>query len=195
MVIVECRDIFNGVYSNVKNSYIEKWYSSTVKSKTSNKGINEDENLTMSKTDSPIGENNVNDREVTETFSETVSEGTERKSESEVASKIRADIDEKFPFIIASACSNLATLDKRYRQIKGYDEQESFSEFVLEMTERFPLSDRFVYPCVMYISSMLLIDIDEKKSDMFYKKYVDTVKIITEEIPFESENVVEKYPY
>lgn len=195
MVVVECRDIFNGVYSNVKNSYIEKWYSSTVKSKTSNKGINEDENLTMSKTDSPIGEKNVNDREVTETFSETVSEGTERKSESEVASKIRADIDEKFPFIIASACSNLATLDKRYRQIKGYDEQESFSEFVLEMTERFPLSDRFVYPCVMYISSMLLIDIDEKKSDMFYKKYVDTVKSITEEIPFESENVVEKYPY
>ena len=195
MVVVECRDIFNGVYSNVKNSYIEKWYSSTVKSKTSNKGINEDENLTMSKTDSPIGEKNVNDREVTETFTETVSEGTERKSESEVASKIRADVDEKFPFIIASVCSNLATLDKRYRKMMGYDEQESFSEFVLEMTERFPLSDRFVYPCVMYISSMLLIDIDEKKSDMFYKKYVDTVKSITEEIPFESENVVEKYPY
>jgi hypothetical protein len=195
MVVVECRDIFNGVYSNVKNSYIEKWYSSTVKNKTSNKDISELENLVMSKTDTPVGEKNINNGSICETFDEMVSESVERKSESEVASKIRADVDEKFPFIIASACSNLSTLDKRYRKMKGYEEQESFCEFVLEMTEKFPLSDRFVYPCVMYVSSMLLIDIDDKKSDMFYKKYVATITDIAKEIPFESENIVEKYPY
>ena len=192
---VACRDIFNAVYINVKGSYITNLYSSKTKTTNYLKSINEDEHLEEKKTTDPVSLLNFNATVSDTMLNETVSETVERQDESEVLSKIRLDIDEKFPYIIASFCSNTATLDRAFRKLNGFAEQPAFSEYVLEQDQVFPLSERFIYPCIMYVSSMVLIDIDEKMSDSFYDKYVSLISLITKEIPLECLSTVEKYPY
>ena len=195
MAAVECRDIFSAVYTYVRSSYISNLFSSKVKSTTSNESIDESENLTMTKTSEPASETNVNSREVVGTNTEIVKESVERMDENTVADKIRIDLEEKFPFALASVCSNLATIDREYRKFKSEGEQPKFSEYLIEVTDDFPLADRFVFPAIMYISSMVLIDIDEKRSDDYYDKYASSVTQIVSEIPFENGKVAEKYPY
>ena len=190
---VTCQDIFNGVYINVKGCYIEKLYSTKKKATTYTKNINEDEN--HEKVDKSALATVINiDSLVSDTsYQETVSESLDRKEESEVMSQIRLDLDEKFPYIIASFCSNSSYLDKAYRKYMGLEEQNEFSAYMIEQSEVFPLSERFIYPCIMYVSSMALIDIDEKMSDMFYGKYTTLLSSIAREIPFECLKTVEKY--
>lgn len=195
MAAVECRDIFNAVYTYVRSSYISNLFSSKVKSTTSNESIDESEDLTMTKTSEPASETNVNSREVVGTNTEIVKESVERMDENTVADKIRIDLEEKFPFALASVCSNLATIDREYRKFKNEGEQPKFSEYLIEVTDDFPLADRFVFPAIMYISSMVLIDIDEKRSDDYYDKYASSVTQIVSEIPFENGKMAEKYPY
>ncbi len=195
MAAVECRDIFNAVYTYVRSSYISNLFSSKVKSTMSNESIDESEDLTMTKTSEPASETNVNSREVVGTNTEIVKETVERMDENTVADKIRIDLEEKFPFALASVCSNLATIDREYRKFKNEGEQPKFSEYLIEVTDDFPLADRFVFPAIMYISSMVLIDIDEKRSDDYYDKYASSVTQIVSELPFENGKMAEKYPY
>jgi hypothetical protein len=195
MAGIECRDIFNAVYINVKGSYISNLYSTKMKTMFSSTSQDDEENLQMTKSVDPVGETNINIKERLNAHDETVSEFIDREDESKVADKIRADVDEKFPFALASVCSNLAYLDREYRKMKGYDEQPEFSEFIIEVSDYFPLSDRFAFPAIMYLSSMMLIDIDEKRSDDFYDKYALSVSKICSELPFETKSTVEKYPY
>ena len=195
MANIECRDILNSVYTYVRGSYISKLYSTKLKSRSFSENINEDENLKMTKTTDPESETNINSKEIIGSNTETVKESVERMNESDVADKIRMDIDEKFPFALAWDCSNLALLDREYRKIKGYDAQPHFSEYLIEATDEFPLSDRFAFPVTMYISSMVLIDIDERRSDDFYDKYASSISKIMSEMPLEGNSTVEKYPY
>lgn len=195
MANISCRDIFNAVYIYVRGSYISSLFSSKVKSKTASDSVNEDENLQKTKMDDVQRETQVNTKETLGTNTETVTESVDRMEETEVADKIRMDIDEKFPFALASVCANLAAIDREYRKIKGEEAQPKFSEYIIETSEKFPLCDRFVFPAIMYVSSIVLMDIDEKKSDDFYDKYAYAVSEIVSELPFEPKNTVEKYPY
>ena len=195
MAAVECRDVFNAVYTYVKGSYINSLYSFKIKSRTSNDNIDEDETLQKTKNAETSVENNVNKRDVKETNIETISESIDRMMEEDVADRIRMDLDEKFPFAIASVCSNLAVIDAEYRRYKGLEDQPEFSEYIIETSDDFPLCDRFVFPVIMYVSSMMLIDIDEKMSDEFYDKYATSVSKIISEIPYQQLRTVEKYPY
>ena len=195
MAGVTCRDIFNAVYINVRGSYISKFYSSKSKVKTLSENLTEEENLIMTETSDPTGETNVNSRQSGTTLSENITESVQRTNETEVANKIRSDVEEKFPFALASVCGNLAALDREYRKLNGYEEQPEFSKYLLETTDDFPLSDRFAFPCIMFVSSMILIDVDEDKSDAFYDKYATAVSLIASKIPFECTSTVEKYPY
>lgn len=190
---ITCQDIFNGVYINVKGCYIEKLYSTKTKATTYKKNINEDENheeITKSAVPSVV---NIDSLVSDTSYQETVSESLSRKEESEVMAQIRLDLDEKFPYIVASFCSNASALDKAYRKHMDFEEQDEFSAYMIDQTEVFPLSERFVYPCIMYVSSMALMDIDEKKSDAFYDKYASVMSLIEKDIPFECLETVEKY--
>ena len=195
MANVECRDIFNAVYTYVRGSYISNLYSSKVKTTIENAQDVED----GSDETTTHGENNTkSNRYQKENYKDinlSVKEKTERDDESKVADKIRMDIDEKFPFALASVCSNLATIDKEYRKMKEFENQPFFSEYTVEVDEEFPLSDRFVFPAIMYVSSMVLIDVDEKKSDDYYDKYASSVSQIISELHFDTGTTVEKYPY
>ena len=192
---MECRDIFNAVYTNVRESYIQALYSVKTKTKALTSSVTTETTSNVTKNSELNTQNTTEDRENSNNTNETVTEKIERDQGSEIVAKIRSDIEEKFPFVLASACSNLATIDRAYRKMKGYEEQPEFSEFILETTDEFPLSDRFAFPCIMYVSSMVLIDINEKKSDDFYEKYASSVTQIVSELPCESSAIVEKYPY
>ena len=191
----QCRDIFNAIYVYVRGSYITSLFSSKVKSKTESENVDLNENLKKTKTIEPQGETNVNTKKTTGASTETVTETVDRMEEMEVADKIRMDIDEKFPFAMASVCSNLATIDREYRKFVGESAQPKFSEYMIPISEDFPLCERFVFPAIMYVSSMVLMDIDEKKSDDFYDKYACAISQIISELPSEHTSTIEKYPY
>lgn len=192
---VECKDIFNAVYVYVKQSYITRFFSTKVKNTTVSESISEDENLVMTETSDPQGESNINTRKTAGTNSETVMESINREDESKIIAQIQLDIEEKFPFALASLCCNLAKIDKKYRALKGYREQPVFSECIINVTDDFPLCERFVFPAIMYVSSMVLMDIDEERSDDLYDKYATSVAQIISELPAEKSSIVEKYPY
>ena len=192
---VLCRDIFNAVFINVRESYISSLYTTKTKSKIvgsvgSCSEVSEEDDLV----ELNMKTSRAN-KDVTDDINEFITEKIERQEGSDITAKIRSDIEEKFPFAMGAVCSNLATLDREYRKFKGFDEQAEFSEFIIETTDEFPLSDRFAFPCIMFVSSMVLIDIDEKKSDDFYEKYASAVAQIVSELSYETSSTVEKYPY
>ena len=195
MALVKGLDIFDAVYIYVRESYIKNIYSKKIKDHTTNETIDESENLLMNKTAEPASEINKNTKEKSVSYTENVSESVARMTEAEVGDKIRMDIDEKMQFALASVCSNLATIDKEYRLLKGLHDQIPFSEYIIKHSDEFPLSDRFVFPAIMYVSSMVLIDIDEKRSDDYYDKYASSVSQIISELPNKRYSIAEEYPY
>ena len=195
MAGVDCRDIFDAVYFNVKNVILSKDNVVKIKSKTFSESANEDGTRNTTTVGEPLGEARTETIESSASSSETTREYVEAGNTKERVSEIRADLEEKFPFALGAVCSNLATLDTAYRKLKGYDAQPEFSHYFIDLNDEFPLSQRFVHSCVMFISSMVIIDIDDKKSDDFYEKYASAVSLIQAEIPFESLLTVEKYPY
>ncbi len=188
-------DIFDGVYALTKRSFLSAFDYAKVKSKTVSKNESEDENLSTSRSSEPYSETNVNFRESEGTSTETVRESIERVDENSVISKIRFEIEEKFPYALGAVCGNLAALDSLYREFKGEDPQEEFSSFFIDVSDTFPLCERFAHPCTMYVASMVIADVDDKLSDKLYDKYARAVKSIASEIPFECADTVEKYPY
>lgn len=195
MANVECRDIFNAVYTYVRGSYISNFYSSKVKTTIENNLHTEDCDEETTKNVEMEMDCSRYQKEISKDTNVSIKEKTERDDEGKVADKIRVDIEEKFPFALASVCSNLAVIDKEYRKIKEMDEQPDFSEYILEVDDEFPLADRFVFPAIMYVTSMVLIDVDEKKSDDYYEKYASSVSKIISELHFDMGTTVEKYPY
>lgn len=195
MTSATCRDIFDAVYVNVKGSFLKNYDYVKVKSKTVSESLTEDENLSTTTISEPKSETNINTTETTASATETVRESVERVEEKDVVADIRKELEEKFPFALGAVCGNLATLDKLYREMRSSEAQPEFSSFFLDITDEFPLSDRFAFPCIMYVNSMVLIDVDEKKSDAFFEKYINTVSQIVAEIPPSATSIAEKYPY
>ena len=193
--MIDCRDILDVVYINVKASYIERLYSKKVKNITINENTNMDENLQKTTLNDPEMVTQVNSKENTGLTTEKVSEELERMPENKVISSIMSELEEKVPYALASVCANLAKLDRIYREIRGFENQPEFSEYALEVGDDFPLSERFVLPCVLFCSSMAIIEIDEDKCDKFYNRYVASVNQIVSEMPWEMQKIVEKYSY
>ncbi len=195
MAGVDCRDIFDAVYFNVKNIILSKDNVTKIKSKTLSQSANEDGTISTTSVSEPVTQARSESVESSSSSTETVRDYVEKGDTNKRILEIRAELEEKFPFALGAVCSNLAFLDKTYREHKGYDPQNEFSHYFIDLGDEFPLSDRFVHSCIMFISSMVIIDIDDKKSDDFYEKYASAVSKIQEEIPFESILTAEKYPY
>lgn len=126
---------------------------------------------------------------------ETVRESVEKTLAEDAEIKIRGELEERFPYILASVCNELEVLDGEYRRARGLEAGEAVNEFFIGLDDPFPLSDCFAFPCAMYTSSMFLIDFDGDKSDEFFAKYCDRVSAIRANIPFSSAPTAEKYPY
>lgn len=195
MADVSNYDIYDAVFFNIKGIFLKSFDYVHVKSKSVSESESEDENLTMTETADPVSRTNLNNREQSGERSETVRETVERMAENDAVILIRKQLDERFPYALGSACGNLAQLDRDYRLSIGAGEQAEFSQFMVGVDDAFPLSERFAYACVLYVTSTMLLDVDEKKSDAYYKKYASAVSRIAKEIAFVSSSTVEKYPY
>lgn len=192
---VRCTDIFDGVLLNVKGAYLARCGSTSVKSRTLSENASSDENSSTASSTAPVTQTRVTSSESGTSVSETVRESVERPKESEVIPDIVLELQEKFPFALGAVCGDLAVLDRLYREAHGYEAQDEFSPFFIDLIDEFPLCDRFAHSCVMYVSSMLLIDVDEDESDLLYEKYIEAVGAIRAELPCTSGETIEKYPY
>lgn len=188
-------DIYDSVYLNIKGSYLKGFDYVSIKSRTVSENASDEENSSLTEILDPATKTTISTREQDGSMTETVRETIERMAEDEAILKIRKDLEERFPYALGSACSNLAVLDREYRAAVGEGEQPQFSPFMVDVDDVFPLSERFAYACVLYISSMILMDVDEKLSDGYYEKYASSVSRIVKEIPYRSSSTVEKYPY
>lgn len=193
MSTVKCTDIFNSVLANVKRAYLAGYSQTSVRTKSVSESATEDESGSKASMETPPSSSSALTTESSSTLTETVRESVERVKESEVIAEVRRELEGKFPFALGAVCSDLATLDIQYRSAKGYEPQEEFSPFFVDVIDDFPLSDRFAHPCVMYISSMLLIDVDEARSDAFYERYIKAVTAIISELPCELHPIKQRY--
>ena len=76
--MMDCRDILDAVYVQVKDSYIAYYYSSDIKSKTVSENNDVSENLKKTETSEPVIETNINTKQSVMDFTETVKSGVER---------------------------------------------------------------------------------------------------------------------
>lgn len=189
------RDIFNAVCLAVKRSFLQSYDAVNVKSKTLTTEDSEEENLKETLTGETQTTIALNTKDTSGSVVETVKESVERVEEQTAMADIELELEEKFPFALGSVCGNLAELDKLYRHAHGREEQAEFSHYFIDVDTEFPLCDVFVHPCVMFIASMMLIDVNEKRSDVFYDRYASAVTKIAHEIPAEINSTVEKYPF
>ncbi len=164
-----------------------------VRSKTFSESATEGENSSKCILTDPTSETKTTDLESSGTSTETVRESVERENTTTAEARIRKEMQERFPYALAAACTVLAELDAEYRKWKGEQEQGEISGIYIPLSADFPLSERFVNPTSLYISSLLLIGINEDVSDKFFEKYADDISHIASEIPYISGKTAERY--
>lgn len=188
------KDIFDGVLALVKRSYLEV-FNVSVKSKTVEESGTEEGTDSKSVLSEPVSETKVSTKDQSASLTETVRESIQSGDEVALTPGIKREIETKFPYALGAVCSNLGALDALYRSAHGIEGQAEFSHFYIDVADEFPLCEAFASPCMMFVASMMLLDVDEKKSDAFYDKYALLVRRIADSLPLECAPTVEKYPY
>ena len=107
------------------------------------------------------------------------------------------DYKERAPYLIAAACTRLSDLDTRIRHAEGKGPSK-FNTVSLSLDVLFPLSDRLSPAVVLYLSSMLILESDEERSDKLYRQYLEAVQCIEDaypatEKPGTSHSIIDKY--
>lgn len=167
------KDIFDAAFSHVKNILLEK--------RTTQESVKLHQEISKLSDKNP--EKSTETRERTETA-----------LPESAPLEVREGLEERFPFILASVCAELGTLDKEYRRSEGEGEQEEYSEFFIGLDDVFPLCDKFSFPCAMYVCSMFMIDSDSEVSDKFFERYSDAVSEISSKIAWDLSTTTQKYP-
>lgn len=66
------------------------------------------------------------------------------------------DFKERAPYIIASFCGMAATADRHYRRAFSLGAQRAFNRAKLELSESFPLCDRFSCAATAFLAATLI---------------------------------------
>lgn len=103
------------------------------------------------------------------------------------------DYLERCPYLAAAFCTEVGTIDLLYRESFGGGTQPLFSTVSIGMSDRFPLSDRFVPAAASFIAAMLVLEENEELYEKLYSRYSDQISAICAEIPGASEKIVEIY--
>ena len=93
------------------------------------------------------------------------------------------DYAERAPYILSAMFSESAKIDKKYRTANNLSKQGNINPTYTELTNDFPLCDRFTSAAIFYLASLLIIDENDDLSDSFYDKYCDSISSIVAEIP------------
>ena len=103
------------------------------------------------------------------------------------------DYEERAPYLLAAFCSEAASTDAAYREMKKLEAATSVDNVCLPLECDFPYADRFASAAVMYLAAMLVIDENIELSDKLFDRYCDTMATIQSEIPSRIEKIVQKY--
>lgn len=102
-------------------------------------------------------------------------------------------VRERSAYILATFFNEVADLDKKYRETFGLPPQPEFNLTYINADDEFPLCDRFVSAAKFYLASLLILEVDESRADIFYGKYCDSICAIMQCIPPVSEKTSNVY--
>ena len=111
----------------------------------------------------------------------------------DVDAEVNSDYEERAPYLLAAFCSEAASTDAAYREMKKLEPSTSADNVCLPLECDFPYADRFVSAAVMYLAAMLVIDENLELSDKLFDRYCDAMATIQSEIPSKIEKIVQKY--
>ena len=97
------------------------------------------------------------------------------------------------PFIMPTFYCEVASIDKKYREAFGLPPQPEFNPTYAELTSEFPFCERFVSAAIFYLSSFLVVDVNEELADTMYERYCDSICSIIKSIPTKSERTSNVY--
>ena len=103
------------------------------------------------------------------------------------------DYAERAPYIAATFCCETAALDRDYRESHKLEPQKLFSEVYLSLSDDFPLCSRFTSAAAYYIAAMLVLEENEKLSDVFFDKYCESLSAAVSEIPGKNHKIKDVY--
>ncbi len=112
----------------------------------------------------------------------------------EVSAAYSADYTERAPYLIGIVCSEMADIDRVFRGECGRAEQGTFAGEKIELSADFPLCDEFSPAAGFYLASLLIMDGDARRSDMFFEKYDESVRRVMSSLTFSCGSTVNKYP-
>ena len=103
------------------------------------------------------------------------------------------DFEERAPYLLAAFCSDTTGIQRQICLSEGKPEPGTFTRVCLDLDEKFPYSERLASAAGYYLAAMLILDLDENRSDTLYDKYCDTISSISDTLPARSESIVNRY--
>lgn len=104
-----------------------------------------------------------------------------------------SDYEERFPYILALFCGEAEELDEKYRLSHYLPRAVYRMRLKAEMTENFPLSDRFASAAVYYCAAMLVSDENPEFSDKLFERYTARMTDIYRSLPAEAVKIKNIY--
>jgi len=89
-----------------------------------------------------------------------------------------SDYEERASYLLATLCTELSSLDNKYRAERGEGPMPPFAKAFLELDQAFPLSDAFLPVAEYYLASMLAMEENEELGDRYFAKYSDALASI-----------------
>ena len=104
-----------------------------------------------------------------------------------------ADLAARAPYIIASFCGMASTADKHYRRGFSLGEQPAFDRSHIDLTERFPLCDRFIPSAAAYLAAMLIAPENPELSAILRESARNELTAAYDEIPSVIHGIIDNY--
>ena len=103
------------------------------------------------------------------------------------------DYEERAPYLIAAFCAQSASLDRRLRETSALPPAPPFHAAFLDLEEEFPLLERLIPLCCLYLAAMLVLEENEPLSDKLYDRYSEGMSAVWNEIPAVLESIRDEY--
>ena len=103
------------------------------------------------------------------------------------------DYEERAPYLIASFCTQAASIDRRLRETAALPPAPLFHAACLELEEEFPRLERLAPLCCLYLAAMLVLEENEALSDKLYDRYSEGMTAVWNEIPALLESIRNEY--
>ena len=103
------------------------------------------------------------------------------------------DYEERAPYLIASCCSSIRSMDRLLREATDGSASKEFGSVWLSLTDDFPLLEQFAPAVCLFVAAMLVIDEDGVLSDTLYDRYCDLISTLQTEIPAIVQSIKNKY--